>query len=114
LTGGRRISMILTLIVLFAIIRAIGTATRDRAPLATLGGTSSEGRDQRSWGNRHNSRDFRIQAKRHMSQTACERGKALTFAPLALGAVTKHLQFRQGIVKAKLHQDGVAITQGAH
>jgi hypothetical protein len=113
LTGGRRISTILTLIVLFAIVRAISMAPRDRAHIATLGGTSHEGRDQRFRGiHRPDNWNIRLQAKRHTSQLVCERGKASAFAPFALGASNKHLPFRQGIVNGKLHHDGVAITTG--
>jgi hypothetical protein len=43
---------------------------------------------------------------------ACQQGEASTFALLALGALTEHLPFRQGIIDGKLHRDGVAITTG--
>jgi hypothetical protein len=43
LTGGRRISLILTLIVIFSFVRAVGSAPLDGARVATLGGASSKG-----------------------------------------------------------------------
>jgi hypothetical protein len=68
LSGGWRVVLILTLVVVPSYVRTVGSSPRD-----SLGRVSHKGRDQLSWDiHQPGYRDFWLQAKRHMSQPACK------------------------------------------